>query len=325
MSKAPHSVLVLHEALSDDARPDELDALVQVREICAALESVGHEPTVLATDLDLETTLAAIRDAQPHCVFNLVESLAGKGRLVHIVPAVLEAAGLRYTGSNSEAIMLSSHKVLGKEWLRHHGIATPPWFTAGSAPRDRDTQWIVKSVWEHASFGLDDGCVVTGARAAEARIHESIDAHGGHWFAEQFIDGREFNVAMLEVDGKPEVLPIAEMAFVDYPEGKPRIVGYAAKWDETAPEYQATQRRFGALSETGLRALTRTAMQCWRAFGLAGYARIDFRIDSKGVPWVLEINANPCLSADAGFVAAGAETGMTQATIVDAIVRAALD
>lgn len=325
MSNARHAVLVLHEALGADARPDELDALVQVREVGAALESLGHESNELATGLDLGATLAAIDARQPHCIFNLVESLGGHGRLLHIVPAVLEAAGLRFTGSGADAIMLSSHKPLAKEWLRHLGIATPPWFAPGGAPRDRNTQWIVKSVWEHASFGLDDGCVVTGARAAETRVQQSVDTHGGDWFAERFIDGREFNVAVLEVEGRPEVLPVAEMTFVGYPEDKPRIVGYAAKWDEAAPEYLGTQRQFGTLSEAGRHTLAETALQCWRAFDLAGYARVDFRVDAKGVPWVLEINANPCLSADAGFVAAAAEAGMTQAAVVDAILRAALD
>ena len=88
MSKARHSVLVLQEALGADARPDELDALVQVREIGTALESLGHESSVLATGLDLDTTLAAIDKRRPHCIFNLVESLAGQGRLVPVVPAV---------------------------------------------------------------------------------------------------------------------------------------------------------------------------------------------------------------------------------------------
>ena len=325
MSKARHSVLVLHEALGGDARPDELDALVQVREIGAALEVLGHEPSVLATGLDLDTTLAAIAARQPDCVFNLVESLAGQGRLVHLVPAVLEANRFRFTGSGADAMMLSSHKLLAKKWLRQQRIATPPWFGPGTAKRDRDTRWIVKSVWEHASLGLDDGCVVAGAVAARARMRQSIDAYGGDWFAERFIDGREFKVALLEISGRPRVLPIAEMTFVGYPDGKPRIVGYAAKWDEAAPEYHATQRDFDALSDADRRRLAETALKCWRAFGLAGYARVDFRMDAKGVPWVLEVNANPCLSADAGFVAAGKAGGMTQAAIVEAVLQAALD
>jgi len=324
MKKARQSVLVLHEALGAGARPDELDALVQVREVCGALEELGHETGVLATGLDLATTLAAIGERQPDCIFNLVESLAGNGRLVHIVPAVLEAAALRFTGSGADAFMLSSHKLVAKEWLRNHGLFTPDWFGPGAAARRGDTHWIVKSVWEHASFGLDDGCVVAGAKAAEARMRQAAGEYGGDWFAERYIDGREFNVAVLEIDGRPKVLPIAEMTFVGFPEGKPRIVGYAAKWDETAPEYRGTLRDFGTPTESDRRTLTAAALDCWRAFGLAGYARVDFRMDGKGVPWVLEVNANPCLSADAGFVAAAAEAGISQTGIIEAVLAAAL-
>lgn len=325
MSKSRLSVLVLHEALAADARPDELDALVQVREVSAALESLGHDVHTLATDLDLESTRAAVAGIRPDCVFNLVESLAGQGRLVHLVLSVLEAESQRFTGSGADAMLLSSHKLLAKKWLRHHGIATPDWFGPGAAPRARKGRWIVKSVWEHASFGLDDGCVVDGAEAAEARIRHSAVLHGGDWFAESFVDGREFNVALLEIDGRPEVLPIAEMTFVGYPADKPRIVGYAAKWDATAPEYHATQRDFAAASERDRTRLTHAALDCWNAFGLAGYARVDFRMDAEGVPWVLEVNANPCLSSDAGFVAAAAEAGMRQADVVDAVLRAGLE
>jgi len=325
MSKPRLSVLVLHEALAADARPDELDALVQVREVRAALESLGHTVSTLATNLDLETMRSTIAERRPDCVFNLVESLAGQGRLVHLVLSVLEALPQRFTGSGADAMLLSSHKLLAKRWLRQYGIATPDWFGTGGAPGGRTGRWIVKSVWEHASFGLDDGCVVDGADAALARIQHSAGRHGGDWFAESYVDGREFNVALLEINGRPEVLPIAEMTFVGYPDDKPRIVGYAAKWDATAPEYHATQRDFDAATERDRRRLSHAALDCWSAFGLSGYARVDFRMDADGVPWVLEVNANPCLSADAGFVAAAAEAGMPQADVVDAVLRAGLE
>ena len=161
--------------------------------------------------------------------------------------------------------------------------------------------WIVKSVWEHASFGLDDGCVVNSLTAARARIDHCHAQHGGSWFAEQFIDGREFNVSVLEVDHKPLVLPIAEMTFVDFPSGKPKIVGYAAKWDEAAPEFYATQRSFADIATRRARPYCQGCdKSAGTHFALRGYARIDLRMDADGVPWVLEVNANPCLSPDAG-------------------------
>jgi len=256
-------------------------------------------------------------------VFNLVESLGGDGRLLHLAPALLESIRQPFTGCGSDAMLLSTHKTLAKRWMRANGIATPPYFGQGVLPPDAGGTWIVKSLCEHASFGMDDGCVVEGAARAARRLEQSRQAHGGDWFAEQFVDGREFNVALLESGGQPIVLPMAEMRFVDYPPGKPRIVGYAAKWDATAPEYHATERVFPDLAVEERAALERVVIDCWRIFGLRGYARVDIRMDAAGVPWVLEVNANPCLSPDAGFAAAAGRAGLDPKRVIENLLAAA--
>jgi D-alanine-D-alanine ligase len=211
--------------------------------------------------------------------------------------------------------------------MRLHDIPTPDWLTAAEAadePREGDRTWIVKSLWEHASLGLDDGSVVQGRIAARQRISQCTERHGGTWFAEQYIDGREFNISIIEQNGQPYVLPIAEMTFVDYPPEKPKIVGYPAKWDESAPEYTATRRQFAVIDEAVREQLTVVSRRCWALFGLRGYARVDIRMDGENVPWVLEVNANPCLSRDAGFAAAAAEAGFRYGQVVDMVLQAAV-
>ncbi|MEQ9561676.1 MAG: hypothetical protein RLN69_04085 [Woeseiaceae bacterium] len=324
MKPSPLSVLVVHEAFGADARPDEIDALVQVEQVSEAIRKLGWRVNSLPVDLNLDAALAGIREHVPSCVFNLVESLGGDGRMIHFLPALLGTAGIPFTGADADAIYRSSQKLLAKELMRSHGIATPDSFTGQDVPVDSTATWIVKSVWEHASFGMDDGCVVNGSDKARRRIAESETMYGGEWFAEKFVDGREFNISVMEHDGQPYILPIAEMTFVDYPKGKPRIVGYAAKWDENAPEYRATCRVFPSLDESERSRLLDIVQQCWRSFGLRGYARIDVRLDANGNPWVLEINANPCLSRDAGFAAAALQAGMSFEKLIERIVRAAL-
>lgn len=327
-SSMPSSMMVLHEAVGDDPRPDELDTLAQAEQVSAALRGMGIEITPLATGLDLASTLNAIRGRRPDVVFNLVESLGGDGRLVHLVPSLLATTGIPFTGSDGDAIFLSSHKRLAKRVMRQHGIPTPEVLPDGGADEgnadDAGAAWIVKSLWEHASLGLDDGCVVDGVGAAQQRIADSVRRHGGEWFAERYVDGREFNVSVLEVGGAPQVLPLAEMTFVDYPAGKPKIVGYAAKWDESAPEYHTTKRVFPALSAELRDAITGIVGQCWSAFGLRGYARVDFRVDDEQRPWVLEINANPCIAEDAGFTATAAKAGIGFERLVALLLQAAL-
>jgi D-alanine-D-alanine ligase len=314
-------VLVLHEAISPDARADELDALVQVEQVSEALRQQGWGVTSLATGLELETTQTAIREWNPDCVFNLVESLAGDGRLIHFIPALLETAGVSFTGCNSDAIYLSSNKLLAKRWMDKHGISTPAILTSACKENDASGRWIVKSVWEHASFGMDDGCIVDGAEAAWARIEASKSRYGGEWFAEAFIDGREFNISVLEQRDGIRILPAAEMTFVDYPADKPKFVGYAAKWDEEAPEYHATQRQFASLPDQLGKAINQVVEKCWQCFGLGGYARVDFRVDVAGKPWVLEVNANPCIAKDAGFIAAALQAGISYNELVNQLVQ----
>src|SRR5690606_31385231 len=160
-----------------------------------------------------------------------------------------------------------------------------------------------KSVWEHASVGLDDASVVADSGAAAALIERKRAELGGEWFAERFVPGRELNLALLATPAGVRALPVAEIEFDAFPADKPRIVGYAAKWDADSFEYRATPRRFDIEPELAARAID-LALACWARFGLEGYARVDFRVGTDGAPTILEINANPCLSPDAGFAAA---------------------
>ena len=145
---------------------------------------------------------------------------------------------------------------------------------------------------------------------------------GGEVFAEAYIAGREFNLSVLAGPDGPEVLPPAEIHFVDYPDDRPRIVGYRAKWDSDSFEYHHTPRSFDFPPPDAplLAELCRLARACWDLFGLRGYARVDFRVDETGQPWVLEINANPCLSPDAGFGAAAERAGLSFPAVIARIL-----
>ena len=148
---------------------------------------------------------------------------------------------------------------------------------------------------------------------------------GGDWFAEKFVEGREFNIAVFESRGGPRILPMAEMRFESWPEGKPRIVGYDAKWQEDSTGWAGTVRAFGVeRDEPALAAaIAGACRRVWSLFALTGFVRVDFRISEAGIPFILEINANPCISPDAGFAAAAAEAGMAYDDLIAAILDAA--
>jgi D-alanine-D-alanine ligase len=129
----------------------------------------------------------------------------------------------------------------------------------------------------------------------------------------------------LEVDGEMHVLPVAEIHFVDYPEGKPHLVGYRAKWADDSFEYHHTPRSFdfGDRDHELVSDLSELARRACAEFGVGGYARVDFRVDENGRPWILELNTNPCLSPDAGFMAAAARAGYDLESVADALLCAA--
>ena len=324
-------VVILHNRVSAQAAPDELDVLVQVEAVGEALIALGHTVEPWGCDLDLESLAFSLSGASPDLVFNLVEGLEGHGRLIHVAPGVLEALRVPVAGCPAEAIFLTSHKVLAKGLLRQAGLPTPDWLGDGLADAAADPgpgaalRWIVKSVWEDASIGMDDSAVVDGGpTAARAELRHRAGRPGSPWFAEAFVEGREFNLGLLDGPDGPTVLPPAEMTFEDFPEGKPRIVGYAAKWHEDSFEYSHTVRSFDLPPQDAalVAEMSRQALACWRLFRLRGWARVDFRVDAAGRPFILEVNANPCLSPDAGFAAGLERAGIPYAEAIARIAAA---
>jgi D-alanine-D-alanine ligase len=318
--RASRVVALLHDAAAAGGRPDESDTLREAAAISAALEELGFEPETVPASLDLAALERRLEDLAPRAVFNLVESLDGNGRLVAVVPALLAALALPFTGCSAAALAATSDKALAKRMLRRAGLPTPLSFGEDPAARG---PWIVKSLHEHSSLGLDDASIVAEPAEVEASLSVRRQRFGGEWFAEAFVPGRELNVGLIATGDGPRVLPIAEIRFEGFPPDKPHIVGYAAKWDTASFEYRNTVRSFALEPAVGERA-RELALHCWDLFALDGYARVDFRVDAQGQPWILEINANPCLSPDAGFAAAAAEAGIDYLTLVAALLEDAL-
>jgi D-alanine-D-alanine ligase len=311
---------VVHAATKD--RPDEIDTLISAEAVAAALAELGFATEIVAVELDLNH-FHALKRRDPLLVFNLVDAVRGDGRLAPVIPSLLDAVGLPYTGAHSDAWLETLSKVATKLKLEQAGLPTPS-FSVDGVGLDPNAIFIVKAVWEHGSLGLDQSSVVRGGDAA--RVIEDRDARfGTEHFAESFIEGREFNLALLEERGRPRVLPMAEILFENWDERTPRIVGYDAKWTSDSEAYTSTPRSFGLESaDPALAAqLEKLAKSCWDLFNLSGYARVDFRVDAKGKPWILEVNVNPCLNPDAGFTAAAAAAGLSYRDLIGRIIDAA--
>jgi D-alanine-D-alanine ligase len=309
-------VFLYNESAEDPAQAAE-EADPTRSPLIDALRRLGHDVTPIACSLDLSAARRRLLRVMPDVVLNRVESLGGSDAMMGAVPLLLETLQIPYTGCTGDALAATASKLAVKQRLVGAGLPTPPWITGDEvlvpcSLLPAPCAWILKSVYEHASFQIDDSAVIESDSIGEVAelVRRRETETGRPFFAEQFIAGREFNLSVW--GSEPEVLPPGEIDFSAFPVGKPHIVAHGAKWDADSFEYHHTPRRFEfpASDDRLLRRLRELAIECAKLFHLqGGYARIDFRCDAESQPWILEINSNPCLSPDAGFAAALEQSG----------------
>lgn len=319
------NVIIYHSYVAPDAPLDELDVLDEAAFYKENLKAAGYDVICKPFPFDFSLLTTDKETYKPVFIVNLVETIYNDGRLIHVAPAFFDYLNVPYTGCPSEAIYLTSNKLTTKIVLKAHGVNAPSYLCRDNIneAHSDDFKYLVKSVWEHASVGLDENVIKLLSDKDEiAAVIKRAQSIRKEVFAEQYIEGREFNIAMLGGKNGPQVLWPAEIKFIDFPKDKLKIVGYRAKWVEESFEFKNTVRTFDYTNEDLplLDELRQICLKCWKIFDLKGYARVDFRIDQNGKPFVLEINANPCISPDSGFIAAIKRSGISYAELFERII-----
>lgn len=317
-------IVIAYNLPSDEKRTDDLDVLTQVEAVQKSLDNLGHTAIPLGVSLNLDLFQKQIIELNPDLVFNLVESINSVEMYLHFVPVILEKMNIPFTGPSAEALFTTTNKVFTKKMLKIFSINTPGWLTSESiSPKiNFNTPCIIKPIYEDASVGLDDGSIVYDSKDLLIEFNERTKKYGD-CFVEEFIDGREFNISVLDTKNGVKVLPIAEIRFEGFPKGKAKIVGYDAKWNEKSYEYSHTVRHFD-YSESDkilLDGLEKVTLNCWQKFNLKGYVRVDYRVDSNNNIYVLEINGNPGIAPDSGFFAAALEYGWNYDEMIEEIIN----
>jgi D-alanine-D-alanine ligase len=312
---------IIYNEPGEGALADELDVLDQADYIGDHLSKLGIEVYRKGISAAFMNEIAVLASEKPDFVINLVESINNKGELNYFIPALLNLYSIPYSGNPLEAMFITSNKTLASSSMRNAGINNPASFLPSQMNLlTPGRKYIVKPIWEDGSLGITEESVFECKPGFEDRLKGLDDSH---WFIEDFIDGREFNISILAGENGPEVMPPAEIVFVNYGDDKPRIVDFKAKWEMDSFEYINTVREFPGKSlnpelESNLR---ETAIACWNLFGLKGYARVDSRTDKDNNVFVIEINANPCISPDGGFVAATKEAGYPFIQVIQRIIN----
>ncbi|NTV45633.1 MAG: ATP-grasp domain-containing protein [Chlorobiales bacterium] len=237
---------------------------------------------------------------RPDICFNIVEG-AGTASRESQIPALLDMLGLKYTASDVLTLATTLDKARTKEVLAYHKIPTPAFYVVYDASELPEAlsdicvfPMIVKPLHEGSSKGVFERSVVYSVEELYKQVQEVLHEYRQPALVEQFLEGREFTVAMLGNDDEVEVLPIVEICFDNLPKETKRIYSYEAKWlwdDPNKPVdvFQCPANVPADMDEQ----IKRVSKDAYRALRCRDWARIDVRLDSRGVANILEVNPLP--------------------------------
>jgi D-alanine-D-alanine ligase len=323
-----HPSLMPPESLEGQAQKDIEEWRTEF-DVIQTLRANGHEVRALGV-LDSITELRSIiSEWQPDVVFNLLEEFDGIVSYDQHVIAFLEMLRQPYTGCNPRGMLLSRDKALSKQVLAFHRIPTPQFavFRRGKRivlPRRLRFPLFVKSSTDDASLGISQASVVEDATRLKERIEFVLEQHKSDVLVEEYIEGRELYVGMMG-NVRLTRFPVWELNFGSMPASGSAIATRKVKWDlnyrakhgiESAP---AVDLPAGAEQR-----LDRLSRRIYRALGLTGYARMDFRMRADGSIFVLEANANPHLAQNEDFARSADTGGRNYAALLDSIVKLGL-
>lgn len=320
------------------ARRDRSEVSRAAHDVTDAVAAYGLEADILGVaGPDLGAVLDRLKKLAPDLIFNLTESLAQESANEIVMPAVLDMFGMPYTGSGSMGLGMCLNKPRAKDILRARGVPTPASCTIhrakDAAGVDLPFPLFVKLAREDASVGIIDDNVVWDRRALVKRVRNMIDEFQQPVLIERYVEGREVYVTVLGNVGpsglggaasRPTLLPFHEIDFTLMPQGRPHIVSYAAKWDESSPEYRGSVPvAVQTMPEAIRKSVGRCAIEAFQALELRDYGRVDFRVAEDGTPYVIDVNPNCDISPDAGVARAARAGGLSFPQLIGRICEIA--
>jgi D-alanine-D-alanine ligase len=284
-------------------------------QVLAALRARGHDCTLVECDAELPGVLQ--RGGHD------VAFLAVHGRLGEdgAVQGTCELLGIPYTGSGILASALCFDKAGAKRVMVGAGVTTPPWrlLARDLAPDRARTEmaaaaaelgWplVVKPNRGGSTIGLsivEDSSGLNSAYELAAE-HDSV-------LCERRVSGTEITIGILG-DDPPEALPSLEIV-----SHRP-VYDYAAKYTAGQSEHIIPAR----LPEPQRLDAQRAASLVHVALGCSGMSRVDVIVDAAGVPWVLEVNTIPGLTALSLLPDAARAAGIPFESLCERILEDAL-
>ncbi|MDD0851866.1 ATP-grasp domain-containing protein [Halobacteriovorax sp. GB3] len=298
-------------------------------DIQMALSELGYEFEFFGVYDNLKEFMEKLEEFSPDVVFNLLEEFQGEVNRDFHIPVLLEMMNIPYTGCRPKGLMIGRDKSLTKKILAHHRIRTPSFTvvkkgsTLNVLPKNLNYPMIVKCLHEEASKGISQSSLVHSYEKLLARvdfIHQSI---GDDALVEEFIEGRELFVGMM-FQNSIKIFPAWELVFENSEQPEKEIYSNRAKFNEKYRERLGVRTKASKLTANQQSRLKQICKKAYKSLGLYGHARIDFRMNSRGDFYILEVNANPNLGRLDEFSLSARHAGISYEKLIDSLIKTSL-
>jgi D-alanine-D-alanine ligase len=282
---------------SDYLPPDFYAEFDDFETIEAIQNALAREHEIIPIEAD-ENAFKTLQGEKPDIVFNIAEGIRGVSREAQI-PAMLEFLHIPYTGSDPLTLSLCLDKVRCKEILSYHHLPTPRFKVLTSVNGNGNAKFLrypllVKPCHEGSSKGIYNNSLVYDARELSSKVKTIFKDYHQPALAEEFLDGKEFTVALLGNGKEVKTLPIIELDFDQLPPDANRIYSFEAKWIwDTVDNPLKIFRCPAEIDEEPEGLIKSLAIRAYRIMRCRDWCRIDIRLDSYGLPHILELNPLP--------------------------------
>ncbi|MDB5038435.1 MAG: hypothetical protein JWQ35_1963 [Bacteriovoracaceae bacterium] len=298
------------------------------RAVVKAIKTLGYEAIPLGVFDDIRQLISDLKTLAPDLVFNMTEAFNKKRNYEPHIAALLELLEIPYTGNRPLALSICQDKGLSKKILAHHHIRVPKWVTSKlSRPlrglRSFHYPAFVKPVSEEGSEGISRDSFVENEKDCLERVNFLHERFRSDVIIEEFIPGREFYVSVLGFR-RPQVLPIRELCFNQFPEDTPKFATFKTKWDEAYRKKWGIRNEFAQdLSADQVEQITEISKRSFEFLHLSGCARLDLRVSETGEIVLLEANPNPSLSPWDDFAKSSEKAGISYESMIEKIIELA--
>ncbi len=304
---------------------EELTPIEEYEQLAKRLTKKGIDAYPLNIKDDINILLDDLRKNKPDVIFNFIELYNDDSRMEMNVVGLLELLGVPYTGAPAIALANCQNKALAKRMLNSVGIRTPKFMLvrkiAKRYNKGLNYPMIVKPAFEDASVGIENESIVENLKQLNERIDYVLNTFLEPALVEEFIEGRELNIAILG-DKQPAALPISEIEFDEMPDYLHNIVSYQAKWDPNHEAYHKTIPNCPAkLPKRIEKKAKEIAVAAFKTMSCRDYARVDMRLNKNNELFVLEVNPNPDLTESAGFLRSAEAAGYSYEATLKKIIN----